>query len=475
MTKRILTMFTALLFVLAAALYACAPAIEAPSADTPVPAVEVTSAPEFLEIPADAAPSPLPAPAESSGTVYEKLTAMLPVLDSLTRTMGIESETAYSADDADLVWGYLYLMGANFAHTNPLITFDGDTAIVPKNVMEAFAKAGFAALSELPAQTDYIRQGAAYDESAASYRIAPSDMGAAEVVLERWASREDGSVLAVMGLFNVDERMGGLRFTLVPNADANPVYPYSVQNVCSDLGNSLRFSPLSLAYEHEADLDSDGAMDVISFAVDGDDNVTLNIRLAGGKTFTENCSYLYNASAHLGDTIEGDGKTELYLCGDVGSDDYVTNVFRVENGELRKTELYGSVVGLSGDGDVLLSAVTNVLGTYGSVRNYRLDGAAFTFAPSSASAISLYDGEVRALTLEIDGLAAADASGAAVSLPAGTKILLLGTDENSYVRVELADGRQVRLPLRENTDSWGWYLCDVPETDCFTEDLMYAG
>jgi hypothetical protein len=58
------------------------------------------------------------------------------------------------------------------------------------------------------------------------------------------------------------------------------------------------------------------------------------------------------------------------------------------------------------------------------------------------------------------------------TLPAGTEFFFLRTDNESYVVLELADGRECRIDIVEI--DWIPTINGVPEWECF-EDLMYAG
>ena len=59
-------------------------------------------------------------------------------------------------------------------------------------------------------------------------------------------------------------------------------------------------------------------------------------------------------------------------------------------------------------------------------------------------------------------------------LPAGTMLRMLRTDGETYMDLELEDGRECRLVLERNPDTWEWLINGISEWDCF-EDLLYAG
>lgn len=161
--------------------------------------------------------------------------AMMPILDSIVRTMGIGGDTPYDPQDAAFFWSVLYQMGKNWgsaAHPQVKQAEDG-TTIVPRRVMEAFAAAAFLDSDGLPPLPQSLAQSLAYDEGQDAYRLAPADIGATETRLEEVFTGPDGSMTARVSL-NVgpDELLGMLDFQLAPNphaeGDGGPLYPYSV-------------------------------------------------------------------------------------------------------------------------------------------------------------------------------------------------------------------------------------------------------
>ena len=87
---------------------------------------------------------------EKELTNEEKLTKMLPVLDAMLRTLGIEGEVPYTAEDPALVWNLLVEIAKNERKTNPLILSDDTLMIVPKSVLLEYASASFFGMTELP-------------------------------------------------------------------------------------------------------------------------------------------------------------------------------------------------------------------------------------------------------------------------------------------------------------------------------------
>ena len=73
---------------------------------------------------------------------------MLPVLDAMLRTLGIEGEVPYTAEDPALVWNLLVEIAKNERKTNPLILSDDTLMIVPKSVLLEYASASFFGMTE---------------------------------------------------------------------------------------------------------------------------------------------------------------------------------------------------------------------------------------------------------------------------------------------------------------------------------------
>lgn len=228
--KRLITPFLALL-TLCGLLTACAaPATPAPEATGgPV----ATAGPVATDAPAQTEPPAL-AGTPDMEEVKQGAEAMMPILDSIVRTMGIGGDTPYAPRDAEFFWSVLYHMGENWGHTHPLVERKEDGAvIVPRQVMQEFATAAFLDYDGLLPLPQSLAQALAYDEGLDAYRLAPSDMGATETRLEEVFTGADGVITARVSL-NVgpDELLGMLDFQLAPNPYAagvsEPVYHYSV-------------------------------------------------------------------------------------------------------------------------------------------------------------------------------------------------------------------------------------------------------
>ena len=53
-------------------------------------------------------------------TLEDKLTAMLPALDSVARAIGVQGEVGYAPRDPQFFWTVIYLMGHNWGYQSGL-------------------------------------------------------------------------------------------------------------------------------------------------------------------------------------------------------------------------------------------------------------------------------------------------------------------------------------------------------------------
>ena len=211
-------------------------------------------------------------PVETVLTDEEKLTRMLPVLDAVIDTMGIEGEVPYTAEDASLVWNVLIAVATNERETNPLILSDDALMIVPKSVMLEYAAASFFGMTELPeipadpATVDMSKQ-VAYDEVTETYRVVLEQQPAVdpaapvvknETVVEHYGVDADGDLTATVALYNVDEttktetRLGALRVKLtvnpLPGTVLETALPLSVEEAAVE-GTGFFTDPMVAEYD----------------------------------------------------------------------------------------------------------------------------------------------------------------------------------------------------------------------------------
>ena len=122
----------------------------------------------------------------------------------------------------------------------------------------------------------------------------------------------------------------------------------------------------------------------------------------------------------------------------------------------------------------------DALGTYSAYRKFHVgadgmpeaDGNVYTkirTADSHEDEMPLVS--TRALPVTLFG---ADGSETEATMPVGTKFYVRATDEETFVDMELEDGRKCRIAVRQSGDGWGFLIDGVSEEECF-EFVPYAG
>ena len=233
----------------------------------------------------------------------------------------------------------------------------------------------------------------------------------------------------------------------------------------------------------ERDLDGDGIAEHLALreeeTPDGWTLWSIAVTDAGGRESRFDSAIWSKAMLRTED-LDGDGRCELLLWGDEGSDDPVTYVLRWENGEFRTlafetgretddtlAPVAGCVLEVNGS-SLTLEAWQYVLGTYGGRRVYEL-GEDDVFRPAAGS-IWEFTLNTRWLKTKTE-LSGALEDGTS-ALPAGTRLRLLGWDGIRQVYFELEDGRRGVFVLSRG--EVGWTLGGLNEFDAF-ESLPYAG
>ena len=166
----------------------------------------------------------------------EKLYAMLPILDGLARTMGVEGEYAYTREDADFYWNQLYEIANQFGEQEEGAELDGETLYVPADAVREYAYASFGGemfvdVSENAASR--IR----YDSEKNRYAVTYDDELFTHIVVERYAVNAAGNVIARVGLYQNDAenaRLGGITVELMDQLDAARAYPMTVVNAARE-------------------------------------------------------------------------------------------------------------------------------------------------------------------------------------------------------------------------------------------------
>lgn len=216
--------------------------------------------------------------------------------------------------------------------------------------------------------------------------------------------------------------------------------------------------------------------------------------------------YLFNVQVWAFD-IDADNNTEIFVSGDIASDDYYTFCLRYENGEIIEipfadvergsdyegyTEYgYGMVTGF-GDNTVTLTGSQDVLGTYFGSRTFALKDGSFETADNGLwvfgryeddgwrSGIDIADPEIweyRALN-PVQPIQVAFRSTAGhffSTLLPGERVIITASDCATVAYFLTEDGREGCFVLEPNPEpyAWGHLINGIPESELF-EYLPYA-
>lgn len=171
--------------------------------------------------------------------------------------------------------------------------------------------------------------------------------------------------------------------------------------------------------------------------------------------------------------IRKDGESYCLIQYDTGSDDYVTNVYRLTDGVLTKTDHVEASVdpGSVSPWKIDMERWVYVLGTYGGRQTYH-----FTEEGKLVTEDTEYQlvGNDFVLTTKID--LAVTMEEQETTLPAGSHVILTATDNDSYVKFVIREtGQSGSLTISRNEKEYYRVVVDGrDEYDCF-EVLPYAG
>ncbi|MBQ6373275.1 MAG: hypothetical protein IJJ45_02180 [Clostridia bacterium] len=245
----------------------------------------------------------------------------------------------------------------------------------------------------------------------------------------------------------------------------------------------------------DVDLDGDGSVESVGYAMVPDDfepYMQLQVTGADGATVTWDTGVISSEKAWAGD-LDGDGVMEIFVWGDVMSDDYYTacvsykggrlvpklfaDVNRGENGHGYFKEGYGLLDNVDFDAHtVTLTGSQDMLGTYFMSRTLKLDDALFEAVDGGVWVRAVNDASwdgYSVLTAKA-AIRYLDPDGVEGTLQPGDKIQITGTDKMSMATFLAEDGRIGTLRISEDYErGWGSLVDDIPEDDAF-EFIPYA-
>lgn len=170
--------------------------------------------------------------AEAPDTLEAHMADMLPIMDAITRTMGIEGEQGYLPADAVFVWHVLSQMAENWGHTAPDAEQEDGAVFLPESTLAAFALAAFNRTDALPPLPEELSERVQYDETRKGYQVRLANLQNESVTaIDTFSDNGDGTYVATLGFYtSAGKRLGGVQFSLRDTPAENGVYRYAVTN-----------------------------------------------------------------------------------------------------------------------------------------------------------------------------------------------------------------------------------------------------
>lgn len=181
----------------------------------------------------------------------------------------------------------------------------------------------------------------------------------------------------------------------------------------------------------------------------------------------------YSAQLYLAD-LDEDNLVEIYFGGDMASDDYAFSVWTVDETGLSPIFIDGEVyadariVSIE-DKTMVLEKWTHVLGSYLARSAYCFDADG-----GLVQLDALWQIQSSAMLTLKTALPVTMPDGAKASLPAGTKLKITATDNESLAQFETASGNSGLIEITRAQDGIGWLIAGEPDSTYF-ETLIYAG
>lgn len=472
----------ALIMALALLTACAAPAVSEPAASSATsPQASAAPANEPLSTLAPVEPVSQ-AMAGNDSAVLRKLGYMMPVFDSIARSIGDSCE--YDPADSELFWNVLYLCGVNWGHTNSLITYDENAVLVPRQAMQEFASAAFFDYDDLLAIPESLNGSSiSYDGGMDSYSLERSDMGEMYTLLDGYVIESDGGITAKVGMYTPSEGLiSVVSLSLADNAYVSGItdasYYYSVKSASVQAANAKLWQAFD---GNETEYAAADGMN-IKIKISADDeaySTAIDFEVNGAQQQQTFEYYLYGMTCHISDPDDSDGCVELYISGDAASDDYLTFAYRIDATGIAMNELYGNVSALNSFGDAIVEAHADVLGTYGATAIYtRTSNLTFERTSDYKLAAPADALVCMPLTVQRDGLKViiehVDGTIEDAVLDSGIRLTPYETDAESYCRLLLEDGRRAYIDIEPDTENWGWLIDGVSEREWFGE-LPYSG
>ena len=197
----------------------------------------------------------------AEATTAQKLEQMLPILDSLSRTLSLdataENAVVYDSTNPSFVWNQLHNMSRYWGTSDETAVIGEDCVILTGKLVRDYAAASFAGMQTLPKipanpENGYVE--ILYDATADTYTFPAFVADTNYTVIERYAENADG-VTVGFGLYDENNvRLGGFCAKLTPNLAAELTadsteqpssFPYCVTEAHAELDADFENVPFT--------------------------------------------------------------------------------------------------------------------------------------------------------------------------------------------------------------------------------------
>ena len=253
---------------------------------------------------------------------------------------------------------------------------------------------------------------------------------------------------------------------------------------------------LKMDQKLKIDLDGDGAAECVQLRLQGvEDAQTLTafVTAADDTAYSYDTDIQWFGGAWVTD-LDGDGRMEILISGDLMSDDYFTwclhfdpeagltalqfaDANRGDNTEDYFDAGYGEITAIDGNRLTMVGS-QDVLGTWMAARTFTLKDGRFELEDGGLWQMQPWADEndmweYGSLTLKKE-LPVTLSDGGEGALQPGDQLVITQTDKLSIVYFRTRDGREGSFPIEPNLEEgWGSLVNGAPESDTF-EYLPYA-
>lgn len=277
------------------------------------------------------------------------------------------------------------------------------------------------------------------------------------------------SDLSEGGAFSIDNILES-----TPNVLVQFTTPYGdVKNIFLSADESGKL----VITDHDGGETGIDVMEMLPFMVDlNGDGTDDEINISGGTVKVTSGSESTSCKTELSEIsiaklydIDRDGAFELFVGGDLASDDYIVYCLKFDGKDIKPIPFDGNDY-ICGDitafmaNTLTVNSRIDVLGTYAYESDYEYADGKIT--PAGSGSYSVKSETYITPNAELQLLEGG-------TIAAGTPVKVIETDLSSYVTVQAEDGTAGKLQLSQNSGDTGWLVNGTPEGTLFS-DLPYA-